>query len=107
QIVPREGMVRPRLDGTYYGNFDLDLPNNCTARARLTREEREGLQGYLDFQARFYSLLAPYTLTVPPTLDELRRRAAGTPGEDVLRLATTKTLWELQDMFLPTEKLRD
>ena len=107
EVVPRDGMVRLRLDGSYDGDFELNLPNNRMVRARLTMEERAGLQAYLDLQARFYRFLAPYTLTIPPTLDELRRRAAGTPDEEVLRLITTKTLWELQDSFLPTERLRD
>jgi phytoene dehydrogenase-like protein len=100
-------MVQLHRDGTYDGDFDLDLPNNRVARARLTREEQAGLRRYLDFEARLYRILAPYLLAVPPTLEELRRRAVGTPDEEVLRLAATTPLWELQDQFLPAGALRD
>lgn len=105
--VPRDEVIYLRRDGTYHSHLDFDLPNHATARAKLTPEELSGLARYDEFKRRFLDLLRPHLLTVPPTLDELRRAAAGTPAEEALHLATSLKLWELHDHFLPTARLRD
>src|ERR1700691_5393179 len=61
QLVPRTGMVRPRLDGTYYGEIDLDLPNTRMARSRQTQQELAAGRSYLGFQAKLYQTLSPFT----------------------------------------------
>lgn len=107
QLVPRDRTIRLRKDGSYDGDSDLELPNNRLAGSKLTPAERAGLASYLDFKARFYRILAPFALTVPPTLEELRRRMAGTPDGEILDLASSSSLWDLQDRFLPSARLRD
>lgn len=105
--VPRDEVVYLQRNGTYHSHLDFDLPNHATARAKLTREERDGLARYDEFKKHFIGLVRNYLLTVPPTMNELRRAAAGTPAEEALNLATRLKLWELHDHFLPTERLRD
>jgi phytoene dehydrogenase-like protein len=107
EVVPRDDVILLRPDGTYDTNLDLDLKNHRTARARLTPEELDGLNRYEAFKKSLFELVAPYRLGPPPSLEELTRRAAGTPAAEVLELAQSDRLWELQDRFLPTERLKE
>lgn len=104
---PRDEVIYLRRDGTYHSHLDFDLPNHATARAKLTPDELAALNRYDEFKKQFVGLVRNYLLTVPPTMDELRRAAAGTPAEDALKLATNLKLWELHDHFLPTARLRE
>ena len=106
-MVPRDEVIYLNRDGTYHTNLDFDLPHHATARAKLSADELAGLQRYDAFKQTLLSFLRPWLLTVPPGDEELRRAAAGTPAEEVLRLATGMRLWELQDHFLPTARLRE
>ncbi len=105
--LPRDEVIYLRSDGRYHSNLDFDLPNHLTARSKLTADERTGLERYDAFKRDFLSLVRRYLLTVPPTLDELRRAATGTPAAKAVELATTLSLWDLHDHFLPTERLRE
>ncbi len=107
QLVPRDEACYLHADGTYHANPAVDRPNNRVARSKLTAAELLGLDGYQRFKQDLLGLVRPYLLRTPPTLAELQRRAAGTPAAEALRLATTLRLWELQDRFLPTERLRE
>lgn len=107
QLVPRDEVIFLKPDGTYDTNLGIDLPNHATALAKLTTEERAGLEQYEACKRHLMQLIRPNLLTVPPTMAELRARAAGTPAAEALRLATTLSLWELQDHFLPTARLRE
>lgn len=104
---PRDEVIFLQRDGSYHSHLDFDLPNHATARANLTRDERDGLARYDEFKKHFVGLVRNYLLTVPPTIDELRRAAAGTPAEEALKLVTSLKLWELHDHFLPSERLRE
>lgn len=105
--VPRDEVVYLNRDGSYHSNLDFNLPNHATARAKLTADELAGLKNYDTFKQHFLGLIRPYLLAVPPSLDALKRAAAGTPAAEALQLATTMSLWELQDHFLPTARLRE
>ncbi len=107
QLVPRDEAFYLHADGTYHGNIAVDRPNNRVARSKLTPAELAGLDRYNRFKQELIGLVRPYLLRTPPTLAELQTRAAGTPAAETLRLATTMRLWELQDHFLPTERLRE
>ncbi|MEY3774759.1 MAG: hypothetical protein RLZZ129_1539 [Verrucomicrobiota bacterium] len=107
QLVPREETMYLHPDGTYHGNIAIDLPNNLVARSKLNAAELAGLERYTAFKRTLHALVRPYLLRPPPTLAELQAKAAGTPAEEVLRLATTMKLWEVQDHFLPTARLRE
>ena len=106
QLVPRDEAVYLHADGTYHANINVDRPNNRVARSKLTPAELAGLDRYNAFKNDLVGLVRPYLLRTPPTLAELQQRAAGTPAAEALRLATTMRLWEVQDHFLPTERLR-
>lgn len=106
-MVPRDDVVFLRRDGTYHSNLDFDRPNHLTARAKLSAVERDGLQRYEAFKQSLIGLVRPWLLQPPPGPAELERAAAGTPAAEALRLATTMRLWELQDHFLPTARLRE
>ena len=107
RLVPRDEAVYLHADGTYHANPSLDRPNNRIGRSRLTDAELTGLERYSAFKRELLALVRPFLLQSPPSMDELRRWARGTPAEDVLRLATSRTLWEVQDQFLPTDRLRE
>jgi len=107
EVVPRDDVILLRPDGTYDTNLDLDLPNHRTARPLLTPEECDGLNRYEAFKKSLFELVAPYRLGPPPSIEELTRRAAGTSAAEALELALSNRLWELQDGFLPTERLRE
>ena len=107
QLVPRDEAVYLHADGTYHANINVDRPNNRVARSKLTPAELAGLARYNAFKNALVGLVRPYLLRTPPTLAELQQRAAGTPAAEALRLATTMRLWEVQDHFLPTERLRE
>jgi phytoene dehydrogenase-like protein len=106
-VVPRDDAILLHPDGTYDTRIDLDQPNHRTARVRLSPEEQDGLDRYDAFKQSLFELVAPYRLGPPPSLDELKRRAAGTPAAAALELARSKRLWEVQDQFLPTTRLRE
>lgn len=107
EVVPRDEVIFLKRDGTYHTNLDFDYPNHLTSAAKLTAEEREAWERYTAFKQELVTLVRPYLMTLPPTMDELTAKAAGTPAEEALRLASTMSLWEAQDHFLPTERLRD
>lgn len=107
RLVPRDEACYLHADGTYHANPALDRPNNRLARSRLTPAERLGLDRYEQFKADLLGLVRPYLLRPPPTLAELRQRAAGTPAAAALELATTRRLWDVQDYFLPTARVRE
>ena len=107
RLVPRDAPLYLRPDGTYSADGRIELANNRVARSTLTADERSGLDRYTEFKRTLLGLVRPYLLRTPPTLDELRADAAGTPAEPVLTMALTQTLWEVQDHFLPTQRLRE
>ncbi len=107
EMVPRDEAFYLHADGTYHGNIAVDRTNNRVARSKLTAAELAGLERYGNFKRDLMALVRPYLMRTPPTLAELQARAAGTPAEEALRLATTMKLWEVQDHFLPTERLRE
>lgn len=107
QMVPRDEAFYLHADGTYHGNIAVDRPNNRVARSKLTAAELVGLERYTQFKRDLMDLVRSYLLRTPPTLAELQLRAAGTPAAEALRLATTMKLWELQDHFLPSARLRE
>lgn len=107
ELVPRDEAFYLHADGTYHANIAVDRPNNRVARSKLTAAELAGLERYSRFKADLLGLVRPWLLKAPPTLAELQARAAGTPAAEALRLATTMKLWEVQDYFLPTERLRE
>jgi phytoene dehydrogenase-like protein len=103
----RDEVIYLNRDGTYHTYLDQNCPNHLTSKAKLTAEEQAALARYDAFKLQLIGLVRPYLLTLPPTAEELRQRAAGTPAAEALRLATTMSLWELQDHFLPTARLRE
>lgn len=105
--LPRDEVIYLKRDGTYDSNLDFDRPNHATARAKLSADELAGLTRYNTFKSQLLDLIRPYLLTVPPSTKELQRAAVGTVAEEALRLATTLSLWELHDHFLPTARLRE
>lgn len=107
ELVPRDEAVYLKPDGTYVGNIDIERPNNGVARSTLTNAEQHGLDGYNEFKRTLTALVRPYLLRTPPTLADLQANAAGTAAESVLRMARTMSLWEVQDHFLPTQRLRE
>lgn len=107
RVLPREAPCFLHADGTYHADPSVDRPNNVIARSKLTPEELTGLERYQQFKAYLLNLVRPFVMQPPPTLDQLRNRATGTPAAEALELATTLTLWEIQDRFLPTTRLRE
>ena len=107
EVVPRDEVIFLKRDGTYHSNLDFNFPNNITSRSKLTTEELDGWDRYVAFKQSLTTLVRPYLMKLPPTLDELKVRAAGTPAAEALELASTMSLWEVQDHFLPTERMRD
>lgn len=107
RVLPREAPCFLHADGTYHADPSIDLPNNVIARSKLTPEEVAGLERYQQFKTALFDLVRPYVMRPPPTLDELKATAAGTPAAEALELATTLTLWDVQDRFLPTARLRE
>uniref|UniRef100_UPI004049854E phytoene desaturase family protein n=1 Tax=Cephaloticoccus sp. TaxID=1985742 RepID=UPI004049854E len=107
QVVHRDEVILLKRDGTYHSNLDFNLPNNLTAAAKLSAEERAGWDRYVAFKQIIARLVRPHLMSLPPTLEELTARAAGTPAEEALRLATSMSLWEVHDHFLPTDRLRE
>ena len=107
EVIPRGDAILLQRDGSYHTTPALDLPHHSTARAKLTPEEAAGLDRYEAFKQSLFTLIAPFRHRVPPCMDELRAAARGTPAEEALELARTRSVWELQDHFLPTERLRE
>lgn len=107
RLVPRDEAFFLHADGTYHGNIAVDRPNNRVARSKLSAAELAGLERYTQFKQDLMALVRPYLLRTPPLLAELRAKTAGTRFAETLRLATTMKLWEVQDHFLPTERLRE
>ncbi|MEZ5275179.1 MAG: NAD(P)/FAD-dependent oxidoreductase [Opitutaceae bacterium] len=107
EVVPRDDVIILRPDGTYDTTPALDLPNHRSARSKLSAEERAGLDRYEAFKQSLFTLAAPFRLRPPPSLSELRSAARGTPAEEPLEMALTRHLWDLQDHFLPTQRLRE
>jgi len=107
EVVPRDEVIFLKRDGTYHTNLDFDLPNHLTSRAKLTVDEQQGWDRYVAFKQELTTLVRPYLMKLPPTMEELKVRAAGTPAEEALKLASTMSLWEVQDHFLPSERMRD
>ncbi len=103
----RKAGIAFRADGTYFGPSDLNVPGNLAFAGRLTPEERQGLESYEAFKQHLRRLFAPYRLGPPPSFEDLRRRAAGTPEGTALERAAATRLWGLHDAFLPTALLRD
>ena len=100
QVVHRDEVILLKRDGTYHSNLDFNLPNNLTAAAKLSAEERAGWDRYVAFKQIIARLVRPHLMSLPPTLEELTARAAGTPAEEALRLATSMSLWEVHDHFV-------
>lgn len=107
RVLPREAPCFLHGDGTYHADPSIDQPNNVIARSKLTPDEVAGLERYQQFKTDLFDLVRPFVMRTPPSLDELRKRAAGTRAAEALELATTLTLWEVQDRFLPTARLRE
>jgi phytoene dehydrogenase-like protein len=107
QLVPRDEPFYLHADGTYHANINVERPNHRVAKSKLTPAELAGLERYNAFKQDLIALARPYLLRTPPTLAEMQQHAAGTPAAEALRLATTMRLWEVQDHFLPTERLRE
>ena len=108
EVLPRrfpDVLVRP--DGSYYGPDDHDSPNNLAFAGRLTAEERAGLRRLSEFKRTLVDLVSPYRLRLPPTVAEIRARAAGTPAAAVFEQALTRTTSQIRAQFLPTERLLD
>lgn len=107
ELVPRDEAFYLHADGTYHASINVDRPGNRVAKSKLTPAELAGLEAYTKFKNDLIGLARPYLMRSPPTMAELQARAAGTPAAEALRLATTMKLWEVQDHFLPTERLRE
>ncbi len=107
EVVHRDEVIFLNRDGTYHSNLDFDYPNNLTSRAKLTDVEIKSWDSYVAFKQSLTTLVRPDLMKLPPTMEELKARAAGTPAEQALQLASTMSLWEVQDHFLPTQRLRD
>ncbi len=107
EIVPRDEVIFLKRDGTYHSNLEFDSPHNLTSRTKLTETEIKAWERYLAFKQSLIDLARPYLMQLPPSLEDLKAKAAGTPAEKALKLATTMSLWEVQDYFLPSERLRD
>lgn len=106
-VLPRAGEIVLRADGQYYGPADHASPRNLASAGRLSPEERDGVQQFGRFKRTLNELLAPYRLRTPPTLAELRARAAGTPASEVLEQALTLTVSQVRDLFLPAGPIRE
>ena len=107
EVLSRGPWMRFQPNGTYFGASDDASPRNLAYADRLTPEEREGIRQLDGFSRTLCSLLAPYRLRTPPTLAEVRERAAGTPAAAVLEQALTMTVSQLHAALLPTERLKD
>ena len=97
EVLSRGPWRRFQPNGTYFGASDDASPRNLAYADRLTPEEREGIRQLDGFRRTLCSLLAPYRLRTPPTLAEVRVRAAGIhplrgyPVAAVLEQALTMT----------------
>ena len=76
----RDEVIYLNRDGTYHTYLDQNCPNHLTSKAKLTAEEQAALARYDAFKLQLIGLVRPYLLTLPPTAEELRQRAAGTPA---------------------------
>ncbi len=106
RILPRAADLLLWSDGTYSGPATLDSPRNRAFEGRLTAEEREGQRRYHEFRRILERLFAPYRLQPPPSLAEVRAKARGTAA-DILERALTARVSEIQDEFLPSERLKE
>lgn len=107
KAIPREAGIQMRGDGTYFGPRDHASPNNLVAEGTLSGEELEGERQYNAFKRVLRETFAPYRLRVPPTLEEVRAKVAGTPAADILEKALKTPILALQDEYLPSEVLKD
>ncbi len=107
KMLPREGYIRLRPDGTYHGPSDHDSPRNRTHGSRLTNTERADSRRYGEFKRILSDIVTPYRFQAPPPLDEVRSRIAGTPAAGVLDRAISTRIRELQEEFLSTDHLKD
>jgi phytoene dehydrogenase-like protein len=101
EVLDRRGNIGLNPDGTYYGPPDFDSPRNLAFSGRLTSEEREASRKLGQFQRTLNALLAPYRLRPPPTLEEVRAKAADTPAAEVLEQALTMNCTQVRQMFRP------
>ncbi|OGG43924.1 MAG: hypothetical protein A3F84_18870 [Candidatus Handelsmanbacteria bacterium RIFCSPLOWO2_12_FULL_64_10] len=106
-MCTREAGIRLCPDGTYYGPGDHASPRNLSAEGRLTAEEQAGVRRYGEFKRALIDLFAPYRLGPPPTLEEVRAKAAGTPAAEALERALMTRIRGLHEAFLPSEFLRE
>ena len=107
KMLPREGYIRLRPDGTYHGPSDHESPRNRTHRSRLTAAERADSRRYGEFKRILSDIVTPYRFQAPPPLDEVRSRIARTPAAGVLDRAISTRVRELQNEFLSTDHLKD
>ncbi len=107
EAIPRKAGIQMRGDGGFFGPRDHDSPNNLTAEGKMTEEELEGERRYNAFKRTLREIFAPYRLRVPPTLEEVRAKVAGTSAADILEKALETPILELQDEYLPSGMLKD
>ena len=106
-MLPREGYIRMRPDGTYYGPGDHDSPRNLAAQGRLSEQERSEMRAYGQFKSTLADIVEPYRFQAPPSLKEVRNKISGSPAEQVLEKAISTRTRELQEEFLSTAALKD
>jgi phytoene dehydrogenase-like protein len=104
EVLERPFTFFPLADGTYWGPGDHESSRNLSCQ--LTREERDGERAYGAFRATLSRILAPWRLSVPPTLEELMSRA-GPEESAVLKTALGTRFRAIRDSFFLTERLRD
>lgn len=103
-LIPRQFFLQVYPDDTYWTSGNHPSPRN--RGYNLSTEEKEQQSQYQAFLSSLCTIFARYRLTPPPTLDAVKAQVAGTPDEQVLEKALTRTVWEIQDEFLKTDVLK-
>ena len=106
-VLPREGYIRMRPDGSYYGPVDHPSSRNRAARGRLSEQELTEMRAYGDFKSTLANIMEPYRFQPPPSLDQVRENIAGTPAQAVLEKGLKTRISQLQNEFLSTDALKD
>ena len=97
-IVPLEGGRVVRLWN--------DVAKTCEEFEQFSKADAEGYAKWDRFWRKAAELFAPFQLTEPPALDELRRQIAGTAQETLLDCLARGTLIELLDDCFQTDEAK-
>jgi phytoene dehydrogenase-like protein len=106
-VIPRPYVFQLLPDGSYYGPPRSASAQNRSLDVNMSVSERQGVARYEEFQSRLLTVIARYRLSPPPSVAEVLQSVEGSPDEEVIRLAVSTRLWDIQDEFLPTYQTRD